>query len=61
MQKLASAIKDSTLDRDQPIELQEAAEAWAVFSVKTFKGKLLKNALSISEAIANFMAELEDR
>lgn len=59
MQKLSNAIKDATKDTPEPIELQSAAEEWAVFSIKTFKGKLLKDALAISEAIANFNAELE--
>lgn len=60
MQKLTAAIKDATQDNNDVIRLREASEEWAMFCIRTFKGKLLHEGIAISEAIAGFMEELKD-
>lgn len=39
--------------------LQDAAEKWAIDSLKTYRDSLLRSALGISEAIVNFLAQQE--
>lgn len=39
--------------------MQEAAEKWAVHSLRTYKGALLTRALAVSEALSAFVTELE--
>lgn len=65
MEKLARAIKrESARFGESPIstvapELHEAALRWAEHSLRTYKGKLLRRALDISQALADFTNELE--
>ncbi len=45
---------------DQPrIELDHAAERWAVNSLRVYDGTLWTKALAISKAMAEFTAELQ--
>ena len=41
--------------------LRDAAEDWADHSIRTFQGELLKKALLISAAMADFVSELESQ
>lgn len=62
MQKLATEIEGViNMTRDYT-HLEEAAKKWACHCLSTYVGDLLSKGLKISEAIANFSAELiEDR
>ena len=42
-------------------DLQQAANKWATHSLQTYRGKLLKSALKISAAIADFITQMEGR
>lgn len=69
MQKLADAMtaqaesyRPDVEDVARPPEvqaMQDAAKAWAVVALETFRGELLGKALAISGAMADFTAELE--
>ena len=39
--------------------LQQAANKWATHSLETYRGTLLRRALSISAAISDFITEME--
>lgn len=41
-------------------DFDKASERWAIFSLRTFRGNVLVRALAISQAIAEFTAELSD-
>ncbi len=75
MQELAKAItafreseSPSELEREEEDastrpchekDLRKAAEAWAMFSLRTFRDDLLRKGLAVSAAVADFLAELE--
>lgn len=42
------------------VDFRNVAKRWADFSLSTFKGDLLRKALTVSASIADFCAELED-
>lgn len=61
MQQVQSALE--TTERMQGLPQQtwmESAEAWAIFSLRTYKGKTLKAALRVSAAMADFDARFKD-
>lgn len=62
MEQLSKSIdkfidESKTIDQIQKNELDEAAVKWAAFSLETFSGKLLRSALNISAALADFTCE----
>jgi len=63
MQELSEAIDGEAarllVDGDPHIFIL-AAQKWAAASLMSFKGSLLDKALSVSVALADFVAELEE-
>ncbi len=62
VQELSESIEKVAEGKEfNPISsLQETAQKWANHSLKTYRGKLLNDALKISEALSNFVGELEN-
>jgi len=61
MQKLATTLQThDTQDVQAAPTLRKAARDWACDSIDAFDGTLLKKALGISGAIAEFLNELKD-
>lgn len=64
MQELAQAVERAAegahLDEAAggPLVLDTAAQEWAAHALATYQGALLKRALRISAALADFTAEL---
>lgn len=70
MQELATAIREAAghvFQEPEPEEmdagefqvLDDAAQKWASYSLKTFRGELLTRALAISGALSSFVAQLK--
>ena len=62
MQQLTEAIDKATGDKHMGFgcdELRNAASRWADHAVRTYDGSLLRRALAISEALANFCNGVE--
>ncbi len=61
MQKLAEAINDygEAKDLGDPEFFRKAACDWSTYSLRTFRGKLLDRALSISVGMVEFLNEME--
>lgn len=57
---IKEAIKDEAFEGTDKI-LDSVSAKWATHSLVTYKDRLLKKALAISEALSNFVAELEGR
>ena len=57
MEALSEAIR-AGIER-LPEGLQDACEAWAVHALQTYRGRLLHKALGVSEALSNFLTELQ--
>ena len=57
MQELARALTEAEPQSDPEI-LDAAARTWAAHALGTYKGQLLKRALAISAALADFTAEM---
>ncbi len=58
MQELAKAI-EAVEQGEEPQLLRGAAKRWAEYSLDTYKDDLLHRALAISEALVQFMNEME--
>lgn len=60
MQELANVISNEAKDFSNPKEhFQDALEKWAIFCLKNHRDGLLKRGLAISEAMSEYVAELE--
>lgn len=60
MQQLADSMQAFSKLHDHDV-LIAAAQAWASHALATYRGDLLRAALEVSVAMANFISELEDK
>ena len=59
MEQLADSLRVAASANDPGAVLLNAAKAWAAHSLDTYRDGLLRQALAISAALADFNAELE--
>lgn len=59
MEKLAEALKVYDVGGTSPDVLRQAAKDWAANAIENYRGNLLFEAMQISIAIADFLAEIE--
>ena len=59
VQELLTSVQRTDDRLEEVVRLDKAAQNWAAASVRTFRDDLLKRALAISVAIAEFVSELE--
>ena len=56
MEKLIHAVREAAMSDVQLEEAwDDAAKTWAMHALSNFRGDLLRHALSVSEAMVNFM------